>query len=78
MAVTISEMPVTRAMVYDWLVEYTGPVADTPELKAFLQGKVTALSLPDEYVYLPGTQDRTKTIHIVDLTLQDVDTYGVS
>jgi len=69
-----NDIPVTREMVYDWLVEYT---ADEPDqtLREFLEDKLEELHLKDATVSTVQHEDRPDETPLVDMILDDIPSY---
>jgi len=76
MVVAPADIPIDRADVMEWLSEWQ-KMKDRPPVKQFIRDKVDSLALPDTMVTKAVDGERVTDVHIADLIINDLESYGV-
>jgi len=76
MAIAPSEIPLTRAVVGEWVDEYNGlDDRSNVTLEDWIRSKVEELNLPDVMVKTPGREALAEVTPLVDLIIDDLPSY---
>lgn len=78
MALDPKDVPVTRQMVYEWLMDWEAEDPETrPAIQDYIVAKVNGLDLHDAMVNTVNHEDLDDQTSLVEMILADLPSYGV-